>query len=377
MPQITTRGLQSSASAQSAIPAIQWAAASGTSDVIAAAFSPKVTSITDGLALGVRLTATNTTTTPTFNADMNGPHVIVKNFDEALEPGDLPAEAIFRYNATNGVWVLENPATQWREITEWAIAAGSADAITAAYTPSHGSLKDGMLLGVRFGAANATTTPTLAVDTFNAYIIKKFGGQPLIAGDIFGAGHEGIVRYHNAGTPWFELLNPQFYNGYDPTFGVKFKVLTADAATFADDNSAHAIAGLGVTLPVGVFVFRGHIRTTRTAGTTSHTTSFLFGGTAVITNIVFVVRARTGDAAASAAVNSVAFEAAAGGVVKAASTSATEDVDLEIEGVVTIGTGGTLLPEMQYSVATGGVTTPKAGSWFDYVPRTNPQGTWA
>src|ERR1019366_8628312 len=127
----------------------------------------------------------------------------------------------------------------------------------------------------------------------------------------------------------------------------------------------------------GTYSFKGKLHTTRAAGTTSHTTSFAFGGTAVLTSIAFVVRSRAGDSIALGAVSSVRFSSAAAVVVKAASTSGTEDVDLEVEGVAVVGTAGTLLPEMQYSAAAGGVTTPKAGSYFEYAPRTNPQGTWA
>lgn len=90
---------------------------------------------------------------------------------------------------------------------KWAIAGGSADAITAAYTPANGSLVDGLILGFRATAANATTTPTFNADGLGAKTVTKKGGAALLVGDIPGALAECLVRYNLANTRW-ELLNP-------------------------------------------------------------------------------------------------------------------------------------------------------------------------
>lgn len=99
-------------------------------------------------------------------------------------------------------------------------AGGTADAITAAFTPATTSLTDGALLRVKAGAANATTTPTFAPDGLTAHTITKFGGQALIVGDIFGAGHELLLQYSTTGTRW-ELLNP-VYNYTEGTWTPTF-----------------------------------------------------------------------------------------------------------------------------------------------------------
>lgn len=375
-PRITTKGLYSAKASATALSKVQWAIATGT-DTITAAFDPVLTELFDGLMVGIRTAVSNATVTPNFNPDSLGSHTIVKTFDAALEPGDIPQEALLRFKASPGTWVLENPNFHFRTPSaDWAAAGGAVDVITATYAPVHGSMIDGDVYNVRAAGANATTTPTFSPDAFPARIIKKLGGQALVPGDIYGANHEIALKYHFDGaTPWFELLNPATASATPATYS--FKELTTDAATFADDALAHAIVGLGVTLAAGAYIIRGRIHTTRAAGAGSHTTAFLFGGTAVITSIHFEAMSRTGDAAASAALNAVGFEVATGGVVKAASTSTTEDVDIQFSGVVIIGTGGTLLPELQYSGAPGGVTTPKAGSWMECVSRTNGQGTWA
>jgi len=89
----------------------------------------------------------------------------------------------------------------------WTVAAGTADAITVTYTPALTALIDGQLCFVRASAANATTTPTFAPNGLTAHTITKYGGQPLVAGDIPAALAECVFRYDLANTRW-ELLNP-------------------------------------------------------------------------------------------------------------------------------------------------------------------------
>lgn len=95
------------------------------------------------------------------------------------------------------------------KLPPWAAAGGTADAITATYSPANATLTDGMLLGFRASAANTTTTPTFAPDGLTAHPITQAGGSALIAGDIPAANAECVVRYNLANTRW-ELLNP-FY----------------------------------------------------------------------------------------------------------------------------------------------------------------------
>ncbi len=110
--------------------------------------------------------------------------------------------------------------------TTWAVAGGTADAITAVYSPVSGTLFDGQLLGFRATAANATTTPTFAPDGGTARTITKVGGKALIAGDISAALAEYIVRYNLANTRW-ELLNPAFGSGQQGSFIATITGMTA------------------------------------------------------------------------------------------------------------------------------------------------------
>lgn len=90
-----------------------------------------------------------------------------------------------------------------------ATAAGTADAITAAFTPAITVLTHGMTLHVRAGAANATTTPTFtpAAGTIVAKTIVKGAGAALVAGDIIGSGHWIDLQYDQTLDKWV-LLNP-------------------------------------------------------------------------------------------------------------------------------------------------------------------------
>ncbi len=92
-------------------------------------------------------------------------------------------------------------------VVNWAVAGGTADAVTATLSPALTTLVDGQLVFVRASAANATATPTFALNGLVPRTITRAGGAVLTAGDIPGALAEIILRYNLANTRW-ELLNP-------------------------------------------------------------------------------------------------------------------------------------------------------------------------
>lgn len=105
-----------------------------------------------------------------------------------------------------GAHVLQSNGTPIVPIN-WIAAGGSADAITATYSPVLTVLTDGLLCFFRATASNATTTPTFSPNGLTAHTITKKGGVALIAGDIPGNLAEIILRYNLANTRW-EILNP-------------------------------------------------------------------------------------------------------------------------------------------------------------------------
>lgn len=146
----------------------------------------------------------------------------------------------------------------------WVDGGGTADAITATYSPAITALVDGQLCCVRATAANATTTPTFAPSGLTARTIVKVGGTALAVGDIAADGHELQLRYDLANTRW-ELLNPRAASLAANTFtGIQRWAKGADVASGAaltlgtdgnyfDITGTTAITSIG-TLGIGTWV---------------------------------------------------------------------------------------------------------------------------
>jgi microcystin-dependent protein len=92
-------------------------------------------------------------------------------------------------------------------IINWAVAAGTSDALTATLAPPIATLADGQLVYLRASGANATVAPTFAPNGLAAHPITRAGGSALNVGDVPGALAEIILRYNATSTRW-ELLNP-------------------------------------------------------------------------------------------------------------------------------------------------------------------------
>lgn len=104
--------------------------------------------------------------------------------------------------STQGLIDTTAPASTLQQI-QWAIAAGTSDAIIAAYPVEVDELVDGLCLGFRVLTANLTTTPTFAPDQQPAYVIVKGAGSPMGIGDFAGNGQEVLVRLNLAQRLWY------------------------------------------------------------------------------------------------------------------------------------------------------------------------------
>lgn len=136
----------------------------------------------------------------------------------------------------------------------------------------------------------------------------------------------------------------------------------------------------GVSLaPSTVYRFRGRLHLSRAAGTNSHTTSVLFSASAALADIVALAKAKEGDDALIADISGVRMTAITAAVVKAASTSATEQAVIEIEGRLVTNAATVLTPQFQYSAAPGGAPDIRSGSFFEIWPISNAEvyGPWA
>lgn len=250
---------------------VNWTIGGGTANAITATYTPALASLVDGQLCFVRSTAANTTTTPTFNPNGLGANTITKNGGGALAPGDIPgnlAELILRYNLSNTRWELLNDSIT---TANWVAAGGTADAITATYSPVVPALTDGLLCFFRASAANATTTPTFNPNGLGAHTITKNGGAILGAGDIPAALAECIVRYNLSNTRW-ELLNPAAENVVTSTIAV------ASAVALSNGVAANVTS---ISIPPGDWDVSGCVA---------------FGGAAstAVTNCVASISATTG-----------------------------------------------------------------------------------
>jgi hypothetical protein len=187
------------------------------------------------------------------------------------------------------------------------------------------------------------------------------------------------------------------YNGTIQTFtplgtqrGVvpseQFFALNAGLAG-ANATGAQSIFGVGVTLSASTqYEFEAVIALSKSAGTTSHTVSLGFGGTATLNNIGYNVNLATSTASFTSlvAVNglSIFIQTASATVVSGAITSATQFEELLIKGTVSINAGGTFIPQYTLSAAPGGAYTTAAGSYMKIKPigvsgANVSVGTWA
>lgn len=105
-----------------------------------------------------------------------------------------------------------------------ATAAGTADALTATFSPAPRSWPVGVPFLVRAATANLTATPTFTPNsgTLAAKTIVKGANTALVAGDIAGAGHWLLLQYDMTSDK-VVLLNPAtgvgtVTIGNDPTF---------------------------------------------------------------------------------------------------------------------------------------------------------------
>lgn len=109
-----------------------------------------------------------------------------------------------------------------------ASAGGTADAITAVFSPVITALTDNLEVVIEPTAANATSTPTFAPDGLTAKIIVKGSGETLLPGDIQGVNSRARLVFDVSLDRWV-LLNPY----YPPSTYGKITAHQSGAYTFA------------------------------------------------------------------------------------------------------------------------------------------------
>lgn len=175
----------------------------------------------------------------------------------------------------------------------------------------------------------------------------------------------------NDATPMFKKVNSSGVVSVIPE--VITQVLSADY-TLTDSSTAqkcfNGTTNGAVTLFASTTYLMEAVYLITNVGTTSHTWSTLFAGTATLTSIAYAVQAYTGvtSAATITAVSGNYTIAATALAVTAASVSATENVQIQLRGVIRVNAAGTLIPQIKLSAATTGASKMLANSYIQLTP---------
>jgi len=228
--------------------------------------------------------------------------------------------------------------------------------VDGAITPSinNGSELYYTYLGTGFSGVTATEAPlnrTPALQIINGVVATPPAGT---------IDYDGRVMYGN------------YIAGIRQVFDAEqFTILSADNTNPTNVATAQNVfpTGQGTLTVQGstTYEFEAFYWITRAAGTTSHTTTVLFGGTATYTDLKFLGNAAnpTGNVLGTP---QFIVGGTSGAVVTAANTSATENVMVYIRGTMRINAAGTVIPQFQFSAAPGGAPTVKAQSFFRCWP---------
>lgn len=173
--------------------------------------------------------------------------------------------------------------------------------------------------------------------------------------------------YRATGTTWWPTQNVPGVL----TNGLQLYRLNA-ALVGADATGAQSLFGVGVTLAAStVYEFEIVFAIQKSAGTTSHTVSILFGGTATLNNIFYQAVGGNGGSLPDSSASStgrVATSSAAATAFTGAITAASSGVYYTIKGSVSINAGGTFIPQYSLSAAPGGAYSTVANSFIKIYP---------
>lgn len=152
---------------------------------------------------------------------------------------------------------------------------------------------------------------------------------------------------------------------------VQVSVLTANfaGADVATPQPVFPAAQDAITLEAATtYAFEAEYAISRAAGTTSHTTGVLFGGTAALTSIGYMAQVTNPTGNVVASVQQLWGAAATLLTLTAANVVATENLNILLKGTVRVNAAGSLIPQFQFSAAPGGVPTVKQNTSFRIWP---------
>lgn len=248
------------------------------------------------------------------------------------------------------------------------------------------SLAQGNILGRVTGAGNgAVQEIPVGFDTSGHMTLPAGSASAapfnLTSGTNLTSAAAGAVEYD--GTAFYATpLGTQ--RGVIP--GMQYFRLNSNLAG-ANSTAVQNTFGVGVTLSSStVYKFQAEFQLYKTAGTTGHTVSMLFGGTATLNSIYYTVAIATGTATQSNFIDTAVAEAvvnqATATVINTNSSTAILSRYYTMSGIVSVNAGGTFIPQYQMSAAPGGAYSTMANSSILIYPigvagANISVGTWA
>ena len=227
--------------------------------------------------------------------------------------------------------------------------------------------------------ADASGNLQLQSDGTTALNINS-GGKVVFPSTTLGTATAGTLEY-NGTAPFFTPLGTQ--RGIIP--GMQYYALNSGVAG-SNATGSQSLFGVGVTLSAStIYAFQSLWAIAKTAGTTTHTVSMLFGGTATVNSIQYIVFGSGGstyNTLQSAATNYNIANTTSSIALTSNQTNATSMTNYRCEGIVSINAGGTFIPQYALSAAPGGAYTTQVGSYFLIYPigasgSNVSVGTWA
>lgn len=188
----------------------------------------------------------------------------------------------------------------------------------------------------------------------------------------------GIIQLQSNGTQTVNVAtNGIITNTFNSAAGIvpgyQYYALNSTVAG-ANVTTAQSILGVGVTLASSTqYEFEMVYTIAKTAGTTSHNVSQLFGGTATLNNISYLIigtytAGTVGSLSGNNFTNSGYINTATANAIQTGITSAAYWISVIVKGIISVNVGGTFIPQYQLSAAPGGAYTTQIGSYFKIAP---------
>lgn len=258
--------------------------------------------------------------------------------------------------AYGGTGVANNAASTWT------ISGNFATTITVTGTTALTFPTSGTLVTTTASQALTNKTETYAAGTTGVAPVVFTPGTNLTTAAAGAEEFDGTCFYATAAASSRQVVDAEQFiclsSDYTLTDGS-----AAQKAFNSSTNGALTVQGSTTYLFAALYMGTN-------TGTTSHLWGVLFGGTATFTSGAYIANGRTATAANAYGTSGTVSTTTPGTVIGAttASTSATENVTIELRGVLRINAGGTLIPQIQFSAQPNGTEKMLANSFFRIWP---------